>query len=82
MTSRPMSFQRYLTKNPVYTQNPAKIYDLRNCKAPANKRRELARTPGFVNYGFSLPDARTCFAHFATVRLDTIFKHRSQVLDY
>ena len=36
-------------KYPDYTQNPAKIYDFRNCKATAtaNKRRKLVLTPGY-----------------------------------
>jgi hypothetical protein len=38
-------------KYPDYTQNPAKIYDFRNCKATAtaNKRRKLVLTPGCAN---------------------------------
>jgi hypothetical protein len=40
-----------LLKYPDYTQNPAKIYDFRNCKATAtaNKRRKLVLTPGCAN---------------------------------
>jgi hypothetical protein len=36
-------------KYPDYTQNPAKIYNFRNCKATAtaNKRRKLVLTPGY-----------------------------------